>query len=159
MNGGTTNWVNITWNTAQKYIDSHSSFSPQGLKLKIWHLILNTQCQTCNELVACLISEKKFVKHTNPPTWRPSGMHVRGLSDVGRPVQKVLNLWPYTLAIMEQQKCWELLAQKYDRFKTLGNNSQQHVTKCNRVCKQMQHSTSNNVESCWPTMVNAFAWC
>ena len=54
--------------------------------------------------------------------WRPSGMHVCGLKEVGRAVQKVLNLWPYTLAITEQKKCWELLAQKYDQFNLLSPN-------------------------------------
>ena len=49
-------------------------------------------------------------------------MHVCGLKEVGRAVQKVLNLWPYTLAITEQKKCWELLAQKYDQFNPLSPN-------------------------------------
>ena len=34
---------------------------------------------------------------------------------------------------------------------------QQHPTPCNRVCKQTQHVTSNNVGSCWPTMLRPFA--
>ena len=36
--------------------------------------------------------------------------------------------------------------QTFDRFQTLHNNSQQHGTTCNRVCKRMKHVTSNNVE-------------
>ena len=55
------------------------------------------------------------------------------------------------------QQCWELLAQKFDRFQTLRNNSQQHATTCNRVCKRTQHLTSNNVGSCWPTLLLPFA--
>ena len=47
--------------------------------------------------------------------------------------------------IMEQKKCWELLAEKFDRFQTLRNNTQQHPTACNRECKRTQHVTSNNV--------------
>ena len=39
---------------------------------------------------------------------------------------------------------------KFDRFKSLGIN-------CNRVCKWTQHVTSNNVRSCWPTMLRLFA--
>ena len=35
----------------------------------------------------------------------------------------------------------------FDRFQTLHNNSQQHITTCNRVCKRTQHVTSNNVAS------------
>ena len=55
------------------------------------------------------------------------------------------------------QQCWEVLAQKFDRFQTLRNNSQQHATTCNRVCKRTQHVTSNNVGSCWPTLLLPFA--
>ena len=55
------------------------------------------------------------------------------------------------------QKCWELLAEKFDRFQTLLNNTQQHPTTCNRVCKRTQNVTSNNVGSCWPTMLRPFA--
>ena len=32
------------------------------------------------------------------------------------------------------------------------------ATTCNRVCKRTQHVTSNNVGSCWPTMLRLFAW-
>ena len=32
--------------------------------------------------------------------------------------------------IMEQKKCWQLLAEKFDRFQTLRNNIQQHATGC-----------------------------
>ena len=40
----------------------------------------------------------------------------------------------------------------FNQFETLHNNSQQHTTKCHRVCKEMQHVTSKNVGSCWPTL-------
>ena len=63
----------------------------------------------------------------------------------------------YASAITEQKKCWELLAEKLDRFQTLRNNTQQHPTTCNRVCKRTQHVTSNIVGSCWPTMLRPFA--
>ena len=53
----------------------------------------------------------------------------------------------YASAITEQKKCWELLAEKFDRFQTLRNNSQS--TTCNRVCKRSQRATSNNIGSCW----------
>ena len=33
------------------------------------------------------------------------------------------------------------------------------ATTCNRVCKRTQHVTSNNVESCWPTMLRSVAYC
>ena len=35
--------------------------------------------------------------------------------------------------------------------------AQEHPTTCNRVCKRTQHVTSNNVGSCWSTMLLPFA--
>ena len=77
--------------------------------------------------------------------------------NVGRVVQTDPTLLRYASAITEEKKCWELLAEKFDRFQTLLNNTQQHPTTCNRVCKRTQHVTSNNVGSCWPTMLRPFA--
>ena len=62
----------------------------------------------------------------------------------------------YASVITEQKKCWELLAETFDRFQSLRNNTRQHPTICNRVCKRTQHVTSNNVGSCWPTMLRPF---
>ena len=39
----------------------------------------------------------------------------------------------------------------------VSNFAQQHPTTCNRVCKRTQHVTSNNVGSCWSTMLRPFA--
>ena len=61
---------------------------------------------------------------------KPCVMSVRGPNNVGRAVQTNTTLLPYTSAIMEQKKCWELLAEKFDRFQTLRNNTQQHATGC-----------------------------
>ena len=83
-------------------------------------------------------------------------MSVRGPNKVRRAVQTDPTLLRYASAIMEQKKCWELLAEKFDRFQTLRNNTQQHPTTCNRVCKRTQHVTSNNAGSCWPTMLRPF---
>ena len=88
---------------------------------------------------------------------KPCVMRVRGLNNVGRAVRTDPTLLRYASAIMEQKKCWELLAEKFDRFFFLRNNTQQHPTTCNRVCKRTQHVTSNNVGSCWPTMLRPFA--
>ena len=74
-------------------------------------------------------------------------MSVRGPNNVGRIVQTDPTLWRYASAITEQKKCWDLLAEKFDRFQTLRNNTQYHPTTCNRLCKQTQHVTSNNVAS------------
>ena len=84
-------------------------------------------------------------------------MSVRGPNNVGRAVQTDPTLLRYASAITEQKKCWELLAETFDRFQSLRNNTQQHPTICNSVCKRTQHVTSNNVGSCWPTMLRPFA--
>ena len=88
---------------------------------------------------------------------KPCVMSVRGPNNVGRAVQTDPTLLCYASAITEQKKCWELLAEKFDWFQTLRNNTQQPPTTCNRVCKRTQHVTSNNVGSCWPKMLGPFA--
>ena len=62
---------------------------------------------------------------------KPCVMSVRGPNNVGRAVQTDPTLLRYVSAITEQKKCWELLAEKSDRFQTLRNNKQQHPTTCN----------------------------
>ena len=89
--------------------------------------------------------------------FKPCIMSVRGPNNFGRAVQTDPTLLRYASAMTEQKKCWELLAEKFDWFQTLRNNTQQHPTTCNRVCKRTQHVTSNNVGSCWPTMLRPFA--
>ena len=54
-------------------------------------------------------------------------MSVHGPNNVGRAVQTDPTLLPFALVIMEQKKCWELLAEKFDQFQTLHNNIQQGV--------------------------------
>ena len=88
---------------------------------------------------------------------KPCVMSVRGPNNVGRAVQTDPTLLRYASAIKEQKKCWELLAEKFDRFQTLRNNTQQHPTTCNRVCKRTQHVTCINVGNCWPTVLRPFA--
>ena len=79
---------------------------------------------------------------------KPCVMSVRGPNNVGRAVQTDPTLLRYALAITQQKKCWELLAEKFNRFQTLREN----------MCKRTQHVTSNNVGSCWSTMLRPFAW-
>ena len=88
---------------------------------------------------------------------KPCVMSMGGPNDVGRAVQTDSTLLRYASAITEQKKCWELSAEKFDRFQTLSNNTQQHPTTSNRVCKRTQHVTSNNVGSWWTTMLRPFA--
>ena len=49
-------------------------------------------------------------------------MSLRGPNNVGRAVQTDPTLLRYA--------CWELFAEKFDRFQTWRNNTQQHATGC-----------------------------
>ena len=71
-------------------------------------------------------------------------MSVRGPNNVGRAVQTDPTLLRYASAITEQEKCWELLAGKFDRFQTLRNNTQLHPTTC-------------NIQECWELLANNVA--
>ena len=84
-------------------------------------------------------------------------MCMRSLNMLEELCKRDPKLLRYASAITEQNKCWELLAQHFDWFQTLRNNSQHHATTYNRMCKRTQHVTSNNVGSCWPTMLRPFA--
>ena len=61
--------------------------------------------------------------------WRQCVMQVRGFNNVGRAAQTDPKLLRHASTITKQKKCWELLAQKFDRFQTLRthNNMQQGV--------------------------------
>ena len=84
-------------------------------------------------------------------------MRVRGSNNVGRAVQTDPTLLRYASAITEKKKSWELLAQNFEPFQTLRNNTQQHATTSNMACKRTQHVTSSNVVGCWPAMLHLFA--
>ena len=66
---------------------------------------------------------------------------------VGRAVQTDPTLLHYASAITEQKKCWELLAEKFDRFQTLRNNMQQGV----------QTDGTCNIQQCWELLANNVA--
>ena len=70
---------------------------------------------------------------------KPCVMSVRGPNNVRRVVQKI---------------CWELLAEKFYRFQTLRNNTQQHPLTCNRVCKT---DATCNIQQCWELLANNVA--
>ena len=90
-----------------------------------------------------------FVERIQPISLcKPCVMSVCGPNNVGRAVQTGPTLLRCASAITEQKKCWELLAETFDRFQTLRNNTQQHPTTFNRVCKRTKHVTSKNVGSC-----------
>ena len=81
-------------------------------------------------------------------------MHVRVPNNVGRALKTVPTLLFYFAVITKQKKCRELSAQKFDQFQTLPNNSQQHSTTCNRMCKRMQHV---DIQQCWELLINNVA--
>ena len=66
----------------------------------------------------------------NTTLCNPHVMSVRGPNNVGRAVQTDPTLLRYAAAITEQKKYWELLAEKFDRFQTWRNYTQQHATVC-----------------------------
>ena len=118
----------------------------------LW-VVFFPRCTAGPKLVGscCIVGRIQPISLCNPCV-----MSVRGPNNVGRAVQTDSTLLCYASVITEQKKCWELLAEKFDRFQTLRNNAQQHPTTCNRVCKRTQHVTSNNVGSCWPAMLRPF---
>ena len=74
------------------------------------------------------------------------------LNNVGRAVQMDPTLLRYASAIMEQKKCRELLAVKFDRFQTLRNNMQQGVqtdATCNiqQCCVRFHGALDSNAEA------------
>ena len=75
-------------------------------------------------------------------------MSMCGPNNVGRAVQTDPTLLHHASAIMEQKKCWELLAEKFDRYQTLRNDMQQSVqtdTRCH--IQQFWELLANNVAS------------
>ena len=91
-----------------------------------WHWCANgcNNSQQCWDL-QCIVGRIQPIS-----LCKPCVMSVRGPNNVGRAVQTDPTLLRYASAITEQKKCWELLAEKFDRFQTLRNNIQQHATGC-----------------------------
>ena len=73
-------------------------------------------------------------------------MSVHGPNNVGRAVQTDPTLLRYASAITEQKKCWELLAENFDRFQTLRNNTQQHLR--NNMQQGVQTDAACNIQQC-----------
>ena len=80
-------------------------------------------------------------------------MSVSGPNNVGRAVQTDPTLLRNASAITEQKKCWELLAEKFDRFQTLLNNKQ---TRSNNMQHGVQTDAKCNIH-CWELLVNNVA--
>ena len=67
-------------------------------------------------------------------------MQVRGFNNVGRAAQTDPKLLRLASTITKQKKCWEMLAQKFDRFEFCAR-----ATTCNKAYKRTQHVSSNNL--------------
>ena len=91
-----------------------------------WHWCANgcNSSQQCWDL-QCIVGRIQPIR-----LCKPCVMSVRGANNVGRAAQTDPTLLRYASAITEQKKCWELLAEKFDRFQTLRNNTQQRATGC-----------------------------
>ena len=81
-------------------------------------------------------------------------MYVRGPNNVGRAVRMNATLLRSTSVITEQKKCWELLAQTFDRFQTLA---QQLPTKRNNMSKDLQTDATFDIQQCWELLANNVA--
>ena len=73
----------------------------------------------------CIVRKKKPIS-----LCKSCVLRVRGPNNVEKAVQTDPTLLRYASAITEQKKCWELLAEKFDRLQILRNNMQQHATGC-----------------------------
>ena len=80
-------------------------------------------------------------------------MSMRGPNNVGKAVLTDPALLRYASAITEQKKCWELLAEKFDRLQTLRNNTQQHPD----IQQGVQTDTTRNIQQCWELLANNVA--
>ena len=91
--------------------------------------VLAVVCKRCNNSQQCWDLQCIVGRIQPISLCKPCVMSVRGPNNVGRAVQTDPTLLRYASAITEQKKCWEL-AEKFDRYQTLRNNIQQHVTGC-----------------------------
>ena len=101
-------------------------------KLGVVASVLTVVCKRMQQLPVMLRPAVHHGKDTTDKTLETM-CNARAWPRVGRAVQTDPTLLRYASAITEQTKGWKLLAQKFDRFQTLRNNSQQHATTFNRV--------------------------
>ena len=122
----------------------------------------NSQHCWANKVVSCCVRVGSGVQTNATP---PINVRTCSASWEGyRPWDLNARAWPqqcwksYALRIQhcwatlrrsqnKLKKFWELLAQKFYWRQTLRNNSQQHATTYNSVCKRTQHMTTKNVAS------------
>ena len=115
-----------------------------------WHWCANR----CNNFQQCW-DLQCIEERIQPITLcKPHVMSVRGPNSVGRAVQTDPTLFALRFGNHETKEALGVVGWK---VWPVSNFAQQHATTCNRVCKRTQHVTSNNVGSCWATMLRPFA--
>ena len=78
-------------------------------------------------------------------------MSVRGPNNVTRAVQTDPTLLSYSSAITEKKKCWELLAQTFDRLKTLA-------TTPNKMQRGVQTDATCYIQQCYVRLHGALSY-
>ena len=114
--------------------------APTMLKVVVYVLavVCKRMQQQCWDL-QCIVERIQPIR-----LCKPCVMRVRGPNNVGRAVQTDPTLLRHILAITEQKKCWELLAEKFDQFQTLRNNMQQSE----------QTDVTWNIQQYWELLAN-----
>ena len=145
--------------TSCKWADKciFSFWQHKNVKVFLWTIVFLAACKRCNNSqqvwdLQCIVGRIQPIGLCNPCV-----MSVRGPYDVGRTMQTDPTLLGYASAITEQKKCWELLAEKFDRFQTLRNNTQQHATTSNNMQQGVQTDATCNIQQCWELLANNVA--
>ena len=76
-----------------------------------------------------------------------TSMPVSGPNNVGRAMHYGSNIVGLRFGDHTTKEILRVVSSKFYWCQTLRNDSQQHATTCNRVCKRTQHMTTNNVAS------------
>ena len=79
---------------------------------------------------------------------------VRGRNIVGSAVQTNATLLDHASMIAKQQKCWHLLALKFDQFQTSSNNLQQVATTRNNTQHGVQTLATSWAQQCCVLLAN-----
>ena len=112
--------------------------------------MLAVVCKRMQQLLTSLgpaMHRGKNTTHTGGSLCNPCIMSMPVPNSVGSAVQTDPTLLRFASAIMEQKKCWELLAEKFDQFQTLRNNMQQGV----------QTDATCDIQQCWELVANNVA--
>ena len=97
-----------------------------------WYANGSNNSRQCWDL-QCFVGRIRSIR-----LWRPCVMRVRGPNNVENLFKWIQHCCAELRRSRNKGNVGTLLAQNIDRFQTLRNNSQQHKTTCNRVCKRTQ---------------------